>query len=264
MATSESAPVRLNRHDSGKGPAVVLLHGLGLDHSLWDPQREQLSTSFRVLAPDLRGHGATPAPPGSTFSFPEFQADVIALLDELGIERAHMVGFSAGGFLALRMAVHAPTRLESLTTIAAAPHCDAHTRAMGESWAESYREGGYDAYALRLLKDLYYPDWIEDHLDVADQLRERKDVDLHGAIRWALAVGSFDLRGQLGRIRVPTLVLHGMDDRVVDPAHARLLRQSITGAQLRLFAQTGHMVPVERPEETTQAIREFFEKVPSP
>jgi pimeloyl-ACP methyl ester carboxylesterase len=264
VVTTESTPVQLHRQESGKGPAVLLLHGLGLDHSLWDPQRQRLSSSFRVIVPDLRGHGATIAPPASTFSFAEFQSDVIGLLDELGVERAHIVGFSAGGFLALRLALYASPRVETLTTIAAAPHCDAHTRAMGASWAEAYRSGGYDAYALRLLKDLYYPDWIEAHLDVADQLRARTNVDLGGVIQWARSVGQFDLRGQLGRIRTPTLVLHGMEDRVVDPAHARLLRQSINGAQLRLFAQTGHMVPVERPDESTAALREFLERPQGP
>jgi pimeloyl-ACP methyl ester carboxylesterase len=121
-----------------------------------------------------------------------------------------------------------------------------------------YRDEGFDAYALRLLKDLYYPDWIEAHLEVADRLRQEvKDQDLRGAIQWGVNVRTFDVRGELGRLRLPALVLQGMDDRVMDSAHARYLRQSIPGAQLKLYPRTGHFVPLERPAEVAEAIAEF-------
>jgi 3-oxoadipate enol-lactonase/4-carboxymuconolactone decarboxylase len=74
-------------------------------------------------------------------------------------------------------------------------------------------------------------------------------------LRWSHTIRSFDLRGRLTGLAAPTLVVQGMDDRIIDPSHARLLRQTITGTEVRLLAQTGHMVPVERPSETTEAIR---------
>lgn len=257
-----SAPVTLHRRVEGSGPPVLLLHGLGQDHTVWTAQIRELAHDFRVIAPDLRGHGRSAAPADSTFSFEEMQSDVLKMLADLSVERAHFVGLSAGGFLTLRVGVTAPERARSLVLISAAPHCDAHTRAVGESWAEAYRTGGRDAYTLRLLKDAYYPDWIEAHMDFVDRLREKGPApDLRGVVQWGLAIREFDLRGRLGRIKLPTLILHGMDDRIVDPSHARLLRQSISGSQLRLFPQTGHMVPVERPQETTQAIRDFIDQV---
>jgi pimeloyl-ACP methyl ester carboxylesterase len=257
-----TVPVALHHRVAGTGPPVVLLHGLGQDHSVWSAQITELAHDFKVIAPDLRGHGKTPAPPGSKFSFDEMQADVLQMLNDLAIDQVHFVGLSAGGFLTLRIGVTAPERARSLTLVSAAPHCDAHTRAVGESWAEAYREGGTDAYMLRLLKDAYYPDWIENHMDFVDRVRKKGlSADPQGIVAWGLAIGDFDLRGRLGRVRLPTLILHGMDDRIVDPSHARLLRQSIQGSQLRLFPQTGHMVPVERPQETVQAIRDFLDHV---
>ncbi len=241
---------------------MLLLHGLGGDHSVWDAQVPALAREFRVLAPDLRGHGRSAAPEGSTFSFAELEGDVARLLDESGGGAAHVVGLSAGGFLALRMALDTPTRVRSLTLAATSVQCDNHTKAVSQRWAETYRDEGFDAYLLRLAKDLYYPDWLEVHPDALDRLRAQQSTqDLGSALAWARAVRSFDLRGRLMKITQPTRILQPMDDGVVDGSHGRLLRVSIPGAELKLFTQTGHLLPIERPAETTEAIREFVRAV---
>jgi len=235
----KAPPVELFVRKEGEGSAIVLLHGIGGDHSVWNAIVPRLAVGHQVLAPDLRGHGRSPFPPESSMGFPELAGDVIALLDREKVDRAHVVGMSAG-------------------------HCDAHTRGIGQRWADTYREEGFDAFALRILKDLYYPDWIEAHLDVADRLRDSlRDRDLTGVLRWGESVRSFDLRGRLTGLRPPTLVVQGMDDHVVDPSHARLLRQTIAGTQVRLLAQTGHMVPVERPDETLEAIQSWTARADS-
>lgn len=259
MASPPATPVALYARDEGTGPVVLLLHGLGGDHTVWSGQIPALAREFRVLAPDLRGHGRSSSPPGSTFSFPEMLGDLDRVLADRDIGAAHWVGLSAGGFLALYAAVHEPTKVRSLVTLGASGHCDNHTKAIGQRWADTYRDEGFDAYALRLLKDLFYPDWIEAHLDLADQLRDhQRTADLRPVVEWGLAIRAFDLRGRVGKLRLPTLVMQGMDDAVVDSSHARLLRQTIPGAQLKLFAQTGHLVPLERPAETTEAILGFL------
>jgi 3-oxoadipate enol-lactonase len=254
-------PVELAGRAEGQGPVVLLLHGLGGDHTVWNAVLPPLTEHHTVLAPDLRGHGRSPAPAGSTYSFAELEGDLLETLRSRSIDRVDLVGLSAGGFLALRFALDHPERVRRLVVIGAAAHCDNHTRAVAERWAEVYREEGFDAYALRLLKDLFYPDWIEAHLDIADAFRDKlRGVDLKGPIQWGLSTRTFDLRGRLGRLTVPTLVIHGVDDQVVDSAHARLLRVSIPGAELRLMPQTGHLPPVERPEATATAIREWIER----
>jgi len=248
----------LHARDEGTGPPILLLHGLGADHTIWNAQIGPLAEEFRVLAPDLRGHGRSPLPPWSTFSVPELVGDLTALLDARGVPSAHVIGLSAGGFLALGWAAMDPRRVRSLVLSGSSTHCDAHTRSVAKNWADTYRTQGVSAYTLRLVKDLYAPEWTESHMEIVEQLeRETAGRDLAGAILWGRALQTFDLRGRLSKMTVPTLILHGMDDRVVDPSHARLLRQTISGAQVRLFALTGHMVPVERPQETTDAIRSW-------
>lgn len=264
MAEPVGPPVELFLREEGTGPNLLLLHGLGGEHTVWNGVVPHLSKDHHLLIPDLRGHGRTIAPEGSTFSFTEMEQDVEAVLARTGTGPVHVAGLSAGGLLALRLALDRPTTLRSLVVIGAAAHIDAHTRAVAERWVETYQQEGYDGYLLRLLKDLFYPDWIEAHLEFADRLREQQDrLDPKGAGQWGRSMASFDLRGRLGKLKVKTLVVHGVDDQVVDSAHARLLRVAIPGAEMKLFPQTGHLVPVERPEETARLLREWVAKAES-
>ena len=262
MAAPPSPPVALDVRNLGEGTPILLLHGLGGDREVWNGQFGPLSERFHVMAPDLRGHGASPFPVGTTMDFPEQEADLAATLDRAGVKSAHVVGLSAGGFLALRWAFDHPERVRSLVLIGAASHCDAHTRAVAERWAETLKSDGFDAYLLRLLKDLFSPDWMEAHMELADRWREElKGRDMKGPELWGRAIKKFDVRARLGTLRLPTLVMQGMDDAVIDASHGRLLRQAIPGAKLKLFANTGHMVPIEHPMETTTAIADFVGSV---
>lgn len=251
------APVRLASRVSGEGAPVLFLHGLGGDHTVWNATLAELAAR-RSIAPDLRGHGRSPLPEGARLTFAEHEADLAELLDREASGSAHVVGLSAGAMLALRFAFDHPERVRRLVLVAGAAHADAHTKAVWQSWAETMRTDGFEAYVLRLAKDLLYPDWVEAHLEYVDELREAlRGRDLRGAQSWATALQAFDLRGRLSRLPAPTLVVHGMDDRVIDPSHARLLRQAIPGAELKLFARTGHLVPVERPGELATLVRDW-------
>ncbi len=264
MAEEASPPTDLWTRDEGSGETIVLLHGIGGNHTVWNSVLPGLAKEFRVLAPDLRGHGRTPAPAGSCYSFQELTGDVLRLLDQRSVPEANWVGLSGGALLALRLTLDRPERARSLVMMSGAAYTDAHTRSVAERWAEVYGKEGPGPFALRLLKDLYYPDWVEDHLDFADELREQvKHQDFGPAVRWARAMAAFDERKRIASVRCPTLIVQAMDDAVVDASHGRILRQSISGAQIRIFAQTGHVIPVERPAETVEAIVSFLRSVRS-
>ena len=257
-------PTELRCRVEGRGPAVLLLHGVGGNHTVWNDMILGLAKEFLVLAPDLRGHGRTRAPDESRFTFAEMMGDILRLLDDRGVASAHLVGLSAGALLALRTALDHPDRVRSLTMVGGAAYTDSHTRAVAERWEETYSQEGTDRFALRLLKDLYYPDWVEANLDFADAVREQvKHEDFAPAARWARAMGSFDERSRIASVARPTLIVQALNDAVVEASHARILRQSIPGAQVRLLAETGHMVPVERPQELLEAIAAFVRSVES-
>jgi pimeloyl-ACP methyl ester carboxylesterase len=269
MSGAPAPPVDLAHRDDGKGPPALFLHGMGGDRLLWNPVTTQLSPNLRCIVPDLRGHGATPAPAGSQLSLEEMEGDVLALLDRISLPTVHLVGHSAGAFLALRIALDHPERVRSLILVSGAAYCDNHARSIIDRWWSTYAEEGADGLALRFLKDLYYPDWVEAHMEFVDQLYadvERRDFA--GAVAWGRALKTFDERNSITAIRIPTLVVQAMEDQVVDASHGRILRQSIPGSLIRIFAQTGHMVPIERPTELSEAISEHArraeEKEPAP
>jgi len=238
---------------------VLLLHGLGGDHTVWDYQIPTLAKSYQVLAPDLRGHGRSPLPEGARYTFGEFEGDVWKLLDDRKTGPVHLVGLSGGGLLALRLLVDDPSRVRSLAVFGAMGHMDNHTRAVGQGWADILRDEGPAAYSRRLAMDLFAPDWLEAHMDLAERIaKSQEERNLRGVVQWALSMRDYDLRSRLGKVHTPTLILQGLDDSVVDPSHARLLRQAIPGSEVRLFPNTGHLIPIERPEETGQILLDWF------
>ncbi len=262
MGEEAAPPVDLYARREGSGPPILLLHGVGGNHTVWNQVIPLLAPQFSVIAPDLRGHGRTPTPEGSRFTYAELEGDVLQLMDHDHVPSAHWVGLSGGSLLALRLALDRPDRGRSLTMVSGAAYADPHTRAVAQRWAETLAKEGPDAFALRLLKDLYYPDWIEDRLDFADELREQvKHQDFGPAVKWSLAMQAFDERSRVANVRLPALIVQAMDDAVVDASHGRILRQSIPGAQIRILTETGHMVPVERPRELTEAIATFVRSV---
>jgi 3-oxoadipate enol-lactonase len=260
-----SPAVDLFVREEGSGDPVLLLHGLGGDHTIWDYQIPTLAKHYRVLAPDLRGHGRSPNLGGARYTFEEHEGDIRKLLDDRKTGPVHLAGLSGGGLLALRLLVDDPGRIRSLALFGAMGHMDNHTRAVGQGWAEILREEGPAAYSRRLAMDLFAPDWLEAHMDLAERIAKSQEKrDLKGVVQWALSMTNYDLRSRLGKVRTPTLILHGLDDNVVDPSHARLLRQAIPGSQVRLFPNTGHLIPIERPEETAQILMDWFAKNSTP
>jgi len=259
MAAELGPPVELTAREDGEGSVIVLLHGAAGDHRLWNAVFPALAKDHHVLAVDLRGHGRTPAPEGSTFSLAEMENDLLKFLDARGGASVHLVGMSTGALLALRTTLDHPGRVRSLTMVCGAAYIDPHTRSVAERWDDEYHEAGADAFALRILKDLYYPDWIEAHLDYADEVRAgAAKVNLEPALAWSRASLSFDERKRIAQLECPALIIQAMDDALIDASHGRILRQSINGAQIRILAQTGHMVPLERPAETAEAITAFI------
>jgi pimeloyl-ACP methyl ester carboxylesterase len=233
-------------HGSPDGEPLVLLEGMGGDIPGWRRNIPRLARRLRVVAFDFRGNGRSDPPPGPV-SISMLAQDTQGLLDHLGIDRAHVYGQSMGGMVGQLLAVEQPHRLRSLIL-----GC-------------SHPGGGHTIRTpARIPKDrpweaLYSPGFAEEHPEhVAEDLRA--GIPQTPAIRrrqWE-AVRSFDLFDRLPEIRIPTLIIHGTDDRLVHPDNARVLAERIPGSQLVLLERAGHVYHSEQPEAADGAVLEFI------
>lgn len=238
-------------HGPSGAPAIVLLEGLGGDIPGWRRTIPTLARELRVIAYDLRGNGASDEPPGPC-TMATFVDDTIALLDHLGVERAHVYGQSFGGMIGQSLALAHPPRVRTL--ILAATHCGGPhvvpvpdpTVPKGEPWRALYAPG--------------FPDANPGH--VAEDLRIGAAQPRHpvgGRRQWE-AMGAFDVCEELGGLTIPVLVLHGTEDRTVAPANAELLASRIPGAELVWLEGAGHLYHSEQPQQADAAVLSFIER----
>ena len=257
--------MKLAYEEVGQGSAVVLLHGFPLDRTMWRSQIEALGTSFRVIAPDLRGHGASEAPQGS-YSVDEMADDVVELLDALDLrEKVVVGGLSMGGYVAMSLVLRHEGRLRGLmlmnTRAAADPPSTARAREDLAQVVES--SGKADAVVESMLPKLFAPSTYASRPEIVDRIKARmlrsNPRGIAGTLR-GLAIRP-DRTSQLTRIPLPTLVLAGADDQMIPTEEARRLAEEISGSELVLITESGHLAPLENPTEANAAILNFLNRL---
>ena len=246
--------------EAGGGAAtpILFLHGVGSDKSVWAPQLAHFGTSRRALAFDYPGYGESDAPEaGATRD--DFAAAILAAMDALGIDRAHVCGLSLGGVIAIAMHHSAPDRCRSLILADSfAVHPDGQA-IFDRSVAAS--ESMTELAAARTPAILASGTSEELHQEV----REAMAAIDPGAFRiGARAVWLADQRDRVAKIVVPTLVLVGDQDTVTPPELSQELADSIPGAELQILAGAGHLANIERPGDFNAAVESFVERVDAP
>lgn len=243
--------------ERGEGPAVLLVQGLGYGAWGWDPVVPGLAERFRVLAFDNRGIGGSDVPPGP-YTASELAEDAVQVLDEAGVERAHVVGASLGGMVAQELSVAHPERVGRLVLCCTTPGGpDAHP--LPEPTVRLFAE------AASLEPQVALRRFVENALGdpsngVADELFRRRLEHPPDPAGWQAqaAAGTTFAGVDLARIPAPTLVLHGTADNVVDPRNAGLLAGRIPDARVSLLEGAGHMLFWERPERFVELVTEFL------
>jgi 3-oxoadipate enol-lactonase len=258
-----SGDVRIAYEVLGSGPALVLAHGLGYARWGWEPVAGPLADDFSVILFDNRGIGASEIPPGP-YSARAMAEDLVAVLDDAGCERAHIVGTSLGGMVAQEVALGWPERLDRLVlacTTPGGPHAfplpkaTVHLLLEAPSLPPEQALRRFVENALALETPVTRPELLE-HI-VARRLESPPNPA--GWHAQAAAGTSFDALDRIDSIGAPTLVLHGTADRVVDPRNAPLLAERIPGARLELLPGAGHLFFWEQPEWFLRHVREFLD-----
>jgi pimeloyl-ACP methyl ester carboxylesterase len=251
--------VRIAWESRGSGPPLLLIHGLGYARWGWEPVADRLAGRFRVLLFDNRGIGESEVPPGP-YTAAAMAEDAVQVLDEAGVDRAHVMGTSLGGMVAQELALASPERVDRLVLACTTP---------GGAGAFPFpqRTLALIAEVPSLAPEVALRRFVENALadDAPEELvgriyahRLASPPDPAGWQAQAAAAAGFDALDRIGGIRAPTLVLHGTDDGVVDFRNAALLAERIPDARARPFPGCGHLFFWEEPDGFVEAVEEFL------
>jgi len=244
----------------GSGPAVVLIHGFGLNRAMWRWQLPALTPHFSVLTYDLLGHGESARPTG-TPDLSMFSHQLQGLMERCGVERAALVGFSLGGMIARRFALDHPDRVAALAILNSP-----HDRSPAEREAVRQRvrqteEQGPSANVEPALERWFTPAFRAGAPATIALVREwitRNDPAVYPQIHRVLAEGDAEIAQGLERIACPTLVMTGEDDPGNTPAMARAMAGLIPGARLAVLPGLRHMALVEAPAAVNGPLAAFL------
>jgi 3-oxoadipate enol-lactonase/4-carboxymuconolactone decarboxylase len=237
-------------------PALVLSHSLGLDHGMWDGQMPDFTSRFRVLRYDIRGHGASDAPPGD-YTIDGLGHEALGLLDHAGLDRAAWCGVSLGGMIGQWIAASAPDRLSALVLANTSPRI-ADPAAI-DARRKTVLADGMAAVVDAAMARFFTPALLSASPPRVASARETfLRTDAAGYAGAAAAVRDWNFGGEIGRIRTPTLVISGDADASMPwESHGALLASAIRGATAARLA-AAHLSNVELPRTFTRTVLEFL------
>ena len=260
---SSTAPLHYLDLNTSGHTAAVLLHGLGASGSSWRLQFPAFEKAgYKLIVPDLRGFGQSPYPGHTTIA--EMAGDVLQLLDHLQIEKAHVVGISLGGTVALQFALDAPDRVHKLVLV----NTFAHLR------PKNLGVWGYMLWRLFLVHTIGmetqgkvvaqrifpHPGQEVFRQELMEQIQQADPRGYRATMR---ALGQFNVNARLGEIHCPTLILTSEHDTTVPAETQRALAGGITGARQILFPEGGHALSVDQAEGFNTTVLRFLNNIES-
>jgi 3-oxoadipate enol-lactonase len=236
-------------------PALVFSNSLGADLTMWDPQVAALAATHCVIRYDTRGHGESGATAGP-YSVELLARDLLALLDHLDITRASFCGLSLGGMIGMRLAIHAPHRIDRLVLANTAARI-----APPDLWnarIEKVNAGGMAAISDAVIARWFTPEFIAaDPGTFARTKAMMERVSPEGYVACCAAVRDMDQRDEIARITAPTLVITGARDVATPPADGQYLASQIRGARL-VELPAAHVSNIEQAAAFTAALTQFL------
>jgi pimeloyl-ACP methyl ester carboxylesterase len=247
---------------SGSGPPVVLLHGVGLNQSIWAGQVKALASDFRVITYDLLGHGRSAAARASA-PLEDWIDQLTGVVRDLALEKVALAGFSFGGLIAQAYAGQRSRMIDKLVLMSTVYDRSEAERASVLSRLEIVKSEGQQATIPTALSRWFSPDFSKAHPEVLNQyeaLLRGNDAASFLAAYECFATADRDLVGALVAFDRPALVMTGELDTGSTPAMAQKLAGMIPGAECSIIAGGRHMMPVEMPDEVNSVLCRFLER----
>lgn len=239
-------------------PWITLLNSIASNLSMWDGQIAALSSRYRVLLMDARGHGESTATP-PPYRFDQLAGDVVALWDALGVDRSHVVGLSLGGMVAVGLAL---AHAERLGGVVIANSMMEATPPFVESWAARIalaRDQGIDAVVEATLARWLTPAFIETETARMEAVRAMiRTTSVSGFIGAAEALKTLDYRKRLPEIKRPCLFIAGREDIACPVAGIKAEAALVAGAQYAELSPAAHISNLEQPEDFSRAVLDFL------
>ncbi|MBM3676738.1 MAG: alpha/beta fold hydrolase [Actinobacteria bacterium] len=257
MPKIDANGVRLEYRVDGAGPSVVLLHGLGGSIAIWERVIEPLAQEFRVVACDLRGSGGSSRPPGP-WTLDDFVADLDAVVEQLALAPAAVVGHSMSGAIALAYASRSPDRVRAVVGVGAVTEL-ADAGAAMRARAAAVRADGMAEVALAVATAGTAPSWRERELEGWEAFRSLLAAnDPEAYALQAEVVATLDLAGELGSVGCPVLLVGGTLDAPSPPALNEANVDRIADARYVEIADCAHLPSLEQPNALLEAMAPFL------
>lgn len=244
--------------DGAEGlPWLVLSNSLGTNLEMWAPQMPSLLEHFRVLRYDTRGHGKSGVPPGP-YSIAQLGGDVLALLDHVGIARAHFCGLSMGGLTGIWLGINYPSRLNRLVLCNTAARIG--TNEIWEARIEAVTKGGMTALSTTVVDRWFTRDFMLRVPAKADLVRSMLlSTQPAGYLACCATLRDTDLRDSLSGITVPTLVISGMRDKATSPQEGKLIAERVRSAKY-VELKAAHLSNWEVPQTFVTKVIGFLQQ----
>lgn len=246
-------------NDRGTGLPIVFLHAFPLNRTMWATQENALSSQFRIITIDLRGHGESDAPLWR-YTLDQAADDVCALLDHLAIQQALFVGLSMGGYILLAFYRKYAARMKGLILADTRAQADTAEGKDGRfQMAQIAYKKGPSAIADIMIPKLLSPMTIQTKPDLVQKVRAMiESTQISGITGDLMAMAERpDSIPLLARITCPTRVIVGELDQATPPSDAELMAETIPGARLTIIPNAAHLANLEQPEAFNQIVAAF-------
>jgi 3-oxoadipate enol-lactonase len=236
-------------------------NSLASNLSMWEPQMPVLTSRYRVLRYDTRGHGGTDATAGP-YSLDELSEDVCALLQALGITRTHFIGLSMGGMIGQIIAIKYPQMLQSLVLCDTMSRVPTEAKPMWDDRIHTAETGGMEPLVEPTLARWFTEPFRQKGSPVLDQVRTMiRSTPPRGYTGCCHAIAALNLTDHLKAITLPTLIIVGEDDPATPVAASHVIHEQIRGSELVILKSAAHLSNLEQPEAFNQALTAFLPKV---
>ncbi|MGW6459469.1 alpha/beta fold hydrolase [Streptomyces sp. NPDC055078] len=254
--------IRLHVSDTGSGEPVVFLHGGSMDSTMWKPQIEHFAAGYRCLAWDARSHGKSDTTLGP-HTYEMFSRDLYDLMESLVLDRAHIVGLSMGGMIAMQFATDHPDRVSTLSLMCTLARAgDARPEFIDEVAAMA--DNPTDTMGLEALNGVVSPVTLRERPELLTEVYEQHlRADPGMAERLLPAFRRLDLTDRLSRLTVPTVVLCGEHDELFTPLAAHQhIADTVPGAKLFVVPDAAHVANMENPAFVNDVLARHFATSP--